>query len=276
MKYLTGSAVRTLLITLILGSMTGCGGKSECMQNVELWGMNFTPSPRFRIHADDYETAWNVCEKACESDDGYGCLATRELLEREIDEADSTDDIPALAKRSDELLAKARKFLKKECESEDAVSCLYLGMYLPEEETDADKYFNKACELGNGSGCLNDNRKACELDSGLGCFSLGREYYAKTAENKAEERKNRELATEYFKKSCELGSEYGCMDLIALTSDYSYAEKACDRKIDCGPLIYAVQSGYYHDIDAETIKNLEAKQCLIRANCKTLKKLSSR
>ncbi|MFB1280699.1 tetratricopeptide repeat protein [Helicobacter pylori] len=86
----------------------------------------------------------------------------------------------------------------------------------------AEKYFEKACDLKYGDECgalgdLYDDveknlikaaqlyTKACELKEGLGCFNLGALYY-----NGKGVEKNLTKADQYISKACKLGDQETC------------------------------------------------------------------
>ncbi len=88
--------------------------------------------------------------------------------------------------------------------------------------TQAKKYFEKACDLNNGSGCgaLGDlygdveknlikatqlYTKACDLKEGMGCGNLGVLYYDGDGV-----KRDSKKADQYFSKACKLGNQEAC------------------------------------------------------------------
>ncbi len=94
--------------------------------------------------------------------------------------------------------------------------------YKAKDYIQAEKYFEKACELKDGGGCgalgdLYDGveknlikaaqlyTKACELKEGVGCKRLGSLYYHGRGVEK-----NLTKATQYISKACKLGDQEAC------------------------------------------------------------------
>ncbi|MCV3470724.1 tetratricopeptide repeat protein [Campylobacter sp. CNRCH_2015_0814] len=106
-----------------------------------------------------------------------------------------------------------------------------LEAYESGDYINAMKYYKKACDLNNSSGCNSlgimyangygvkkDNfkavelfRKACSLNSGGGCSNLGVMYV-----NGKGVRKDTSKALEYFGKACDLKSDEGCQNYARL------------------------------------------------------------
>jgi hypothetical protein len=112
--------------------------------------------------------------------------------------------------------------LEAGCDMNVADDCLEAGVYynhkheLPEKQMELLK---KACDLGNGMGCLNAanamqddesklnyTMKGCDLKHGLSCTMLGFIYQNGNSATPKDPKK----AKFYFKKACELGDKVTC------------------------------------------------------------------
>jgi TPR repeat protein len=150
--------------------------------------------------------------------------------------------------------AKAEEYYRAGCQAEEMQSCFNLAVMLnetgkPATQREAMTLFNKACEGGDATGCLNAGllmrsppggkmsakpaeaanlfQKACDADLAAGCLELGRQAATGTGVDQDLQR-----AAMLFQKACQRDSASACAFLAGLHAEGRGVNKDDQRAMD--------------------------------------------